>query len=68
MTLEEINNSFQEYQDDLAVRELHLKPIFHFSDDHQDDLFALLKELRNSTPILFDPDHKPQGETTEQQP
>lgn len=61
MTVEEINNSFQEYQDDLAVRELHLKLPVTFNDNSLDDLFTLLKEIKE-TPVFTDTDQTLQGE------
>ena len=64
MTVEEINNSFQEYQDDLAVRELHLKLPVTFNDNSLDDLFTLLKEIEE-TPVFTDTDQTLQGEAPE---
>lgn len=64
MTVEEINNSYQEYQDDLALRELHLKLPVTFCDDHLDDLFTLLKEIKDSPPLLTDTDHPPTEKDT----
>ena len=54
MTIEEINQSYQDFQDELATRELHLKYPVTFSDDHQDDLFTLLKEINESTPLFIE--------------
>ena len=68
MTLDELNNSFQEYQDDLAVREQHLKLLVTFRDNHQDDLLSLLKELNESTPVFTDKKQGSQGKDTEKKP
>ena len=59
MTVEEINNSYQEYQDDLARRELHLKLPVTFIDEHMDDLFTLLKEINDSPPVFTDKGQAP---------
>ena len=52
MTAEEINQSYQEFQDDLAIRELHLKLLPSFKDESLDDLINLLKEVKENTPIF----------------
>lgn len=52
MTVEEINQSYQDFQDDLATRELHLKLLPTFKDESLDDLFNLLNEVREATPIF----------------
>ena len=52
MTVEEINQSYQDFQDDLATRELHLKLLPNFKDESLDDLFNLINELRETTPIF----------------
>ena len=59
MTVEEINKSYQEYQDDLARRELHLKLLVTFIDEPMDDLFTLLKEINDSPPVFTDTDQAP---------
>ena len=59
MTVEEINKSYQEYQDDLARRELHLKLLVTFKGEHMDDLFTLLKEINDSPPVFTDTDQAP---------
>ena len=51
MTIEEINQSYQEFQDELATRELHLKLLPTFKDESLDDLINLLKEVKDNTPI-----------------
>ena len=52
MTAEEINQSYQEFQDELATRELHLKLLPTFKDESLDDLINLLKEVKENTPIF----------------
>ena len=52
MTIEEINQSYQEFQDELATRELHLKLLPTFKDESLDDLINLLKEVKQNTPIF----------------
>lgn len=52
MTAEEINQSYQEFQDELATRELHLKLLPTFKDESLDDLINLLKEVKDNTPIF----------------
>lgn len=52
MTAEEINQSYQEFQDELAIRELHLKLLPSFKDESLDDLINLLKEVKENTPIF----------------
>ena len=52
MTIEEINQSYQEFQDELATRELHLKLLPTFKDESLDDLINLLKEVKENTPIF----------------
>ena len=52
MTAEEINQSYQDFQEELASRELHLKLLSSFNDEPMDDLFDLLNELKESTPIF----------------
>ena len=52
MTIEEINQSYQEFQDELATRELHLKLLPNFKDELLDDLINLLKEVKDNTPIF----------------
>ena len=52
MTREEINQSYQEFQDELATRELHLKILPNFKDELLDDLINLLKEVKDNTPIF----------------
>ena len=52
MTIEEINQSYQEFQDELATRELHLKLLPTFKDESLDDLINLLKEVKDNTPIF----------------
>lgn len=59
MTVEEINNSYQEYQDDLARRELHLKLPVTFIDEHMDDLYTLLKEINDSPTVFTDTGQAP---------
>ena len=68
MTIEEINQSYQEFQDELATRELHLKLLPTFKDESLDDLINLLKEVKDNTPIFtekeeFVPDN-PSNKTT----
>lgn len=52
MTAEEINQSYQKFQDELATRELHLKLLPTFKDESLDDLINLLKEVKENTPIF----------------
>ena len=52
MTVEDINQSYQDFQDDLAIRELHLKLLPTFKDESLDDLINLLKEVKENTPIF----------------
>lgn len=52
MTIEDINQTYQEYQDELAVRELHLKLLPSFNTEQVDDLINLLKEVKETTPIF----------------
>ena len=52
MTVEDINQSYQDFQDDLAIRELHLKLLPTFKDESMDDLLSLLNELKEATPIF----------------
>ena len=52
MTIEEINQSYQEFQDELATRELHLELLPTFKDESLDDLINLLKEVKDNTPIF----------------
>jgi hypothetical protein len=52
MTIEEINQSYQEFQDELATRELHVKLLPTFKDESLDDLINLLKEVKENTPIF----------------
>ena len=52
MTIEGINQSYQEFQDELATRELHLKLLPTFKDELLDDLINLLKEVKDNTPIF----------------
>jgi len=54
MTIEEINQSYQEFQDELATRELHLKLLPTFKDESLDDLINLLKEVKDNTPIFIE--------------
>ncbi|MBO4561259.1 MAG: hypothetical protein J5705_04745 [Bacteroidaceae bacterium] len=54
MTVEEINQSYQDFQDELATRELHLKLLPAFKDERLDDLISLLNEIREAPPILID--------------
>ncbi len=44
-TIEEINKSFEEYQEELELRELHLKLLPSFNKEPIDDLFSLLNEI-----------------------
>lgn len=41
-SVEEINQDFQEYQDDLIIREKHLKLPSSFDTSSMDDIIALL--------------------------
>lgn len=41
-TVDEINQEFQDYQDDLTLREKHLKLPSTFDTSSMDDLIALL--------------------------
>ena len=43
-TLEEINDSFDSYQEDLATRDLHLKLLVYFEDDSLDSILSMLKD------------------------
>lgn len=52
MTEEELNQSYQDFQDELAVRELHLKLLPSFNKEPMDDLIKLLKEIKETTPIF----------------
>ena len=54
MTAKEINQSYQEFQDELATRELHLKLLPTFKDESLDDLINLLKEVKDNTPIFIE--------------
>ena len=51
-TLEEINNSFEEYQEELKQRELHLKLLPSFNKEPIDDLFSLLNENKGKSILL----------------
>ena len=54
MTTEEINQSYQDFQDDLAIRELHLKILPTFKDDEfRDKLFSQLNEIKETPPVLI---------------
>lgn len=57
MTAEVINQSYQDFQEELATRELHLKLLSTFNDEPMDDLFDLLNELKEATPIFTEKPH-----------
>lgn len=52
MTIEDINQSYQDFQDELAIRELNLKLLPCFNKEPLDDLLDLLKEVKENTPIF----------------
>ena len=63
MTPEEINQAYQDFQDDLATRELKLKLLPTFKEDESlNDLLKLLNEVREATPI-FTEKEQPEPET-----
>ena len=65
MTTEEINQSYQDFQDDLAIRELHLKILPTFKDDEfLDKLFSQLNEIKETPPVLIDQKPLTPKETT----
>ena len=65
MTTEEINQSYQDFQDDLAIRELHLKILPTFKDDEfLDTLFSQLNEIKETPPVLIHQKHLTPKETT----
>lgn len=43
-TLEEINSSYDSYQEDLQTRDLHLRLLVSFDDSGMDDILSLIKE------------------------
>jgi len=47
MTNAEINQEFEEFQQDLNTRSLHLKELVRFNIEDNDPLFKLLGEIRN---------------------
>ena len=63
MTTEEINQSYQDFQDELATRELHLKLLPTFKDESLDELLYLLNELKGDTPIHIE-DTQPYSQNT----
>ena len=63
MKPEDINQAYQDFQDDLATRELHLKLLPAFKDERLDDLLNLLKEVKGDTPTLTD-NKQPTPEST----
>ena len=65
MTAEEINQSYQEFQDELATRELHLKLLPTFKDESLDELLDLINELKGNTPVFTNKEQPTPESTTE---
>ncbi len=65
MTIEEINKTYQDFQDELATRELHLKLLPTFKDESLDELLDLINELKGNTPIFTDKEQPTPESTTE---
>lgn len=43
-TVDDINREFQDYQEDLQTRDLHLRLLVSFDDSGMDDILSLIKE------------------------
>lgn len=56
-TIEELNSLFQDYQEDLDIRDRHLKIPITFQDDSLDSILDILASVRPN--LLDDPTPTP---------
>ena len=68
MTTEEINQAYQDFQDELTTRELHLKLLPTFKDESLDDLLNLLNEVKENTPIITEKEQSEEETASDETP